>query len=268
MLHRVAAGVLASLFMVACATEDVPLSWEEFQAQAHQEPDTGIYIINGDEPAESLDHLYRYYLEYRGDVAAIDGVGARRDESIVNTVSGADDVWPSATALNLTYCVDKKSFGSNYTNVVSQMTAAAGAWEGVANVNFIHVSSLDGSCTRRTSGVVFNVRKVSGGQYLARAFFPSTSRTGREILIDASSFGNLGVWTLAGILRHELGHTIGLRHEHTRPESGTCFENNSWRKLTDYDSNSVMHYPQCNGHNTGDLNITASDASGARQLYP
>ena len=38
---------------------------------------------------------------------------------------------------------------------------------------------------------------------------------------------------------------IGLRN--TRPEARACYEDSSWRPLTTYDSNSVMHYPQCNG---------------------
>jgi serralysin len=30
----------------------------------------------------------------------------------------------------------------------------------------------------------------------------------------------------------------------------------------------VMHYPQCNGTNNGDLALTASDKAGAAALYP
>ena len=88
------------------------------------------------------------------------------------------------------------------------------------------------------------------------------------MLIATDSFGNIAPWTLTGVLRHELGHTIGFRHEHTRPESGTCFEDNNWRALTAYDSSSVMHYPQCNGTQNGDLVLTNLDKSGAHSLYP
>ena len=70
------------------------------------------------------------------------------------------------------------------------------------------------------------------------------------------------------MLRHELGHTLGFRHEHTRPEAGTCFEDTSWRALTAYDSASVMHYPQCNGTQKGDLVLTSLDNQGASSLYP
>jgi len=148
--------------------------------------------------------------------------------------------------------VSSSSFGSRYNTVVNAMASATATWQATANVKFVHSTASDSSCSR-TTGVVFNVRQVSGQSYLARSFFPSSSRSSREVLIDSSSFGSISPYTLAGILRHELGHTLGFRHEHTRPEAGTCFEDNSWRALTAYDAASVMHYPQCNGTQTGDL---------------
>src|SRR4029453_1527577 len=65
----------------------------------------------------------------------------------------------------------------------------------------------------------------------------------------------------------ELGHTLGWRHEHTRPDSGTCFEDNNWRPLSSYDRFSVMHYPQCNGGGDWTLTLTNFDKSGAACLY-
>lgn len=251
--------------------EQKKLSWDEFRASAYREPDTGVFVTNGDELAETEELLRAAYDRYAAelDSAAVnpklDGVSDA--PLIVNTVNGKDDRWAPSTATNLTYCVSSSSFGSRYSTVVSAMDAATSAWEGTANVNFVHVSSLDGSCNNRTN-VVFNVRQVTSNQYYARAFFPSTSRRSREVLISTIAFGNISPWTLTGILRHELGHTIGFRHEHTRPEAGTCYEDSSWRALTPYDSSSVMHYPSCNGTNNGDLVLTSYDKTGARALYP
>ncbi len=262
--------VLAIAFVGCAGSDPDVLSYEEFKAQAYVEPDTGVYIINGDELVVddvAMQEIYQRYLDSVDD-ANNDGYSEISQDLIVNRVNGQDDRWPQGTASNLTYCVSQSSFGSRYSTVVNAMAAATSAWEATANVNFVHDASQDGNCTSRNNNVVFNVRQVMTSQYLARAFFPSTNRKGREILISVSSFGNISPWTLAGVLRHETGHTIGFRHEHTRPESGACFEDNNWRALTAYDSASVMHYPQCNGTQNGDLVLTSLDKTGAKSLYP
>jgi serralysin len=263
-------AIAISLLAGACTVGQDALSYEEFRAQAYQEPETGVFIMNGDElvaDEAAMFDIYQRYLESHY-AAMDDGYATVEQGLIVNLSGGKDDRWPQATASNLTYCIDSGSFGSRYSAVVSAMSSATGAWEATANVNYVHASQYDGNCNARTTGVVFNVRQVQTSQYLARAFFPSSSRRGREILVSASSFGNIKPWTLTGVLRHELGHTIGFRHEHTRPDSGTCFEDNNWRALTAYDSSSVMHYPQCNGTQNGDLVLTNLDKSGAHSLYP
>lgn len=250
-------------------TVDV-LTYDEFKAQAYQEPETGLFIVNGDEPVETEAQLREVYEAYLDSVARLtdDGYSTTEQGLIVNRVSGRDDKWSATAAANIRYCVSKSSFGTRYTTVVNAMNSAAAAWEATARVNFIHDSAKDTACTATTTGVTFDVRQVCSGSYLARAFFPSSSRGSRNVLIDCSAFGSISPYTLTGILRHELGHTLGFRHEHTRPESGTCFENTSWRALTTYDSASAMHYPQCNGSNSGDLILTSRDKSGARALYP
>ncbi len=262
---------IALVFSMGCAgTEDEILSWDEFHDQAYQEEDTGVYVINGDEAYETVHDLASAYERYVETMEReLHGIGRLEEPLAVYRSGGRDIKWSASQARNLTYCITRSSFTtSQYNAVVSAMNSAAGAWEGTANVNFIHSSSRDSSCSRSTTAVVFNVRRVTTSQYLARAFWPNTSRSGREVLIATSAFGNISPWTLAGILRHELGHTLGFRHEHTRPEAGVCFEDNAWRALTTYDSSSVMHYPQCNGTQGGDLVLTSRDRSGARALYP
>ncbi len=266
-------AALAIGLWAGCSSGPDILTYEEFKARAYQEPDTGLHVFNGDELVETeaaMAALYDSYLDSVADAADREaGLATARQGLIVNTVSGQDDKWSASQALNLTYCISSSSVGSRYSTMVSAMNTATAEWESAAGggVNFVHASSQDSNCTSRNNNVVFNVRQVTTNQYLARAFFPSTSRKGREILVATSAFGNISPWTLTGIMRHELGHTIGFRHEHTRPESGTCYENSSWRALTAYDSSSVMHYPQCNGTQDGDLVLTNLDKSGAAALY-
>ena len=239
------------------------LTWEQFRDQAVYEPEYDVYVFDGDTTAEGLGALREYYEQY----VRVPEYAQARGELCVYVSGGQDVKWTPSQALNLTYCVSTK-FGGNYAAVVSAMNQATAAWEAAANVNFIHVSSQDADCNARNTSVVFDVSPTGNGSYLARAFFPNSSRRSRNILVSRTSFGNISPWTLTGVLRHELGHTLGFRHEHTRPEAGVCFEDNQWRALTPYDSSSVMHYPQCNGTQTGDLVLTTLDRSGAASLYP
>jgi hypothetical protein len=229
------------------------ITFEEFEAKAFRDQD-GIYVVDGDTPVANIKRLRDFYSE-------IYSAG----ELIVHRSGGADAVWSSTQKLNLTYCVSN-TFNSNKQAVVTAMAEASAAWAAVANIKYVYVPAQDATCTASNNNVVFDVRPTSGQSYLARSFFPDQSRSTRNVIIDSSSFGNSGSWTLTGILRHELGHTLGFRHEHTRPEAGTCFEDNNWRALTAYDKKSVMHYPQCNGIDSG-LVITTLDATGAKSLY-
>ncbi|WP_394842716.1 M57 family metalloprotease [Pendulispora brunnea] len=232
------------------------ISFDAWEKTVAREDETGNYIVNGDQVLTSRDELRSFYEEY-----------VQQGDLIVHRANGADAKWNNTQKLNITYCVSRASFGSRYNTVVNAMNSATAAWEGVAKVNFVHSSGQDGNCTASNTNVVFDVNQTSTTSYLARAFFPNNGRSSRNVLISTSAFGNTAPYTLAGILRHELGHTLGFRHEHTRPESGTCFEDNSWRALTTYDSASVMHYPQCNGSNRGDLVLTTRDRQGAAALY-
>jgi len=243
------------------------MTFEQFRDSLYKEPgENGKYIVNGDTAIANEKQLREYFALLRNEAA--NSVDPKVPELAVITVGGLDATWSQSERRALSYCVSL-SFGSRYQETVQAMREAAAAWEAAADLKFIHRLDQDASCTPNNTSVVFDVRPVSGGRYLARAFFPNDSRAARNVLIDDSSYtlDPMRKLSLRGILRHELGHVIGIRHEHTRHDSGTCYEDENWRPVTDYDAFSVMHYPQCNGQGDWSLTLTHLDKNGIACLY-
>jgi hypothetical protein len=273
-----------------CDPKKKPTSFDEFKACTYREPETGIWIVDGDVPITTEEELDRFYralvstpdptptLASTPDPAAIDKATTSKalgrsavvrrptTELIVNRVNNADDVWAAANRCAIRYCVSRATTGSRYQQVVDAMTGAVQAWSTNAGVRFVHAANEDNACTDKTN-VDFDVQVTSGRPFLARAFFPAQARATRNVFIDDSSFSVAPPLTLLGVLTHELGHALGFRHEHTRPEAAQCFEDNNWRPLTPYDSNSVMHYPHCGGTSGGALALSPIDVSGSIALY-
>lgn len=265
-------GLFGSHAQAACNPEQRPTSFSEFKKCTYQEPETGIWIVDGDVPITSEKMLKKFYnaAVKAPDPNTLEGptrLGKKKGELILNRFNDTDDVWPPSRQCNIRYCVSRNSSGVRYNQIVAAMAEASSAWSANAGVNMVHVIKEDSNCTNSNSKVDFDIQVVTGKPYLARAFFPAQSRNTRNIFINNSSFSAEPPLTLAGILRHELGHTLGFRHEHTRPEAGVCFEDNSWKRLTPYDSESVMHYPQCNGTAGWELKLTILDINGSIAAY-
>lgn len=262
-----------ALTLQACgiSTDNHVLSYEEFKAQAFHGPGPDRYVVNGDVPIIGETGLRAAYEDFLRSVddAAHPGESTTQQGLAIAQVSGRDDKWDRDTGRSLTYCVNRPGFGSLYNTVVAAIEDAAQNWGGVADVGFIHNSSQDNNCTNTNNNVLFNVSPGGDlGSFAAIAFFPSYARPDRQLFIATLAFNSVNLPALPFLLRHELGHVLGFRHEHTRPEAGACFEDNQWRALTAYDSRSVMHYQSCNGFQSGFTILTKLDILGARKIYP
>ena len=230
-----------------------------------------IYVVEWDVPVSSLDELREYYDYYWG---TSDRYQTKTSPLLVNQYDGEDDMWDEDDSKHLTYCVST-DFGTDYDRAVSEMNTAASDWSNTFDLRLIYDSSHDENCSNANTDITFSVRPWSLGG--ACSFFPSGNACiSRTLVMDFNDFDTNDFWeentpnvTTTGVFRHEIGHILGFRHEHIRPEAGgVCnTEDTDWRELTSYDQLSLMHYNWCGGVLESDLSFTALDIRGGNLLY-
>lgn len=190
---------------------------------------------------------------------------------------GAATRWDEGTVLR--YSVMRRSFlrEADYRRAARNLRAAADDWEEVCGVRFEHVDSFDDHddiarpASEFRDDLVFTARlQDQGGTLIAAAFFPTQPPPRRKVIFDSSYFRPGLRFNRVGVLRHELGHVLGFRHEHIRSgapaECPGDTEDVTLFPFGDYDPRSVMHY-FCGGVGNPRLTLSVSDKKGARQLY-
>jgi hypothetical protein len=156
----------------------------------------------------------------------------------------------------------------------------------------VYLPSEDGSCFSSSSGAVDFAVLSTPGNTSACGTPPHLPAINRVNWCPRWPLGTLAIdydhstwpWpqvapfpniTIIGVLRHELGHILGLRHEHIRPVPGVNEDEQLCNGsaclgadyLTEYDADSVMHYPEFNGNPQSAFDITPLDGVGMRKLY-
>ena len=173
---------------------------------------------------------------------------------------------------SLSYTVVKSTFRDDqcYQRARRDMRLATASWEAVCGVRFQHESHLDDDSDVDTDAAVFRVRQIGGGgSLIASAFFPDWLPEERWINLYDGYFAGNPSFEPIGVLRHELGHVLGFRHEHVRIEAPMDCPDEEMadtRALTEYDPESVMHY-FCGGMGNRELAITTLDKQGAQAIY-
>jgi hypothetical protein len=205
--------------------------------------------------------------------AAMQDAGLPLVAQLVGMTEGGKIVrW--APGVQLSYAVLRQTFtiggDSGYELAVASIRKATADWENTCGVKFTHKPDLDWSDSLTPPGALFVVREIdAGGQFIAAAFFPNEPVRRRRVLIDPSFYAQDLMFDRVGVLRHELGHVLGFRHEHIRSgKPPGCPDEDTFGtiNLSDYDPKSVMHY-FCGGLGSKTLAITDTDRTSAQKVY-
>lgn len=235
-----------------------------------------FYIVEGDIPM-SEEQVRTHLISRATTPAPAEG---QKPELTVMFDAGQAAFWKESGKRKLKYAVSKASFpdAASYEKTVKDMSEAAEDWVAICadcGLSFEHVKTADSIETPLEympmldrDDLRFVVLFSNIDSAIAFAFFPNYPVFNRSLVVGPQYFEMNGdPFTRRGVLRHEIGHILGYRHEHIRGVQGCALENDKWKPLTEYDGNSVMHYPCGPSAARGDLVLTDIDKKGHKALY-
>ena len=212
--------------------------------------------------------------------------GKRGHSELVSaTEDGRKMRWKAPTVL--TWKLDRPSFEGDETRMANALefcTKAAKNWNDAAwekgifdKIHFQEVAD-DESAAFLVSFYPFGAETG----LLALAFFPNAPLNERVIYVGPLALDSFVGYDQVGVIRHELGHLLGFRHEQIRDEAMADMtaeeieHAEQWvtggiggEAITKYDGQSVMHYPidPEKGIGTFDFELSEIDKEGFHALY-
>ncbi len=260
------------LYDALITNPDDPEAFENWKALLPQYGD--YYVVDGDLLVLGPD-LENYVLEMASRFRDSGALAAPRSSELsLNRRDDRKGCWES-NERPLAYTVDRASFCGNanqecpaYGKIVEDLATATADWEEACpecNVKF--ELRRDATPDPHPHNLLFVVRQCEMYPTLGLAFFPGDELERRYV--DVSPQAGISRIGRVGILRHELGHVLGYRHEQLDRSSG-CFraESGDWERMTEYDPRSVMHYPCGNAAGENErLTLSPLDRAGHRETY-
>jgi len=263
-----------------------PSSFESFKESVrHVAPDGDEYFV------VEWDLLIGTESELRAYYDAM--VAGEQDKGVVFLRPGTteDDKWQGFDKVRLRYCVDTHATtgfahaSSQVTpaTIIAAMEEATRAWERVANVRFQYDPSRNNNCGPTSPVPDNNYFKVARNESLPTVIaFTASGQTdggqdGRSLGVRSDYITSLAPpgFTWPGTMMHELGHVLGLAHEHNHTNGGDCTPSFAARNITgEVDLLSIMGYPMgspgapaCALTTPNLTALSAGDGYSARQLY-
>lgn len=235
-------------------------AFKEFLALLPKD-ENGDYVVEGDiskTRAEVVDWVKQFE----------EGVpdGPANPEAKFNLVDGKLDIFPRGER-RITYAIDRASFPNDNAadEVASRLDTATADWEAACKddckIDFVEVAMNTEGSDRPYFLVEF---RDSNRAFIARAFFRSYPPERRKLTIDPTFFTSR--YEKTGVLTHEVGHILGLRHEHIDGVPGCPTEGGGWTAVTGYDGDSAMHY-FCGGGGSREMTISQLDSEAITKIY-